>query len=192
MAAFILNAVIFAVTAVLSLRIFRKDGKWNFSGARKAFRFFTVQSNVFCACSALCMMLFPSAGWAWTLKYIGTAAVTVTMLTVFLFLAPSIGSLGPLLKGNDVFMHLLTPIMAIVSFGFFEKRGMGFSTALLGMLPVVLYGCWYLYKILYAPAEKRWEDFYGYNKNGKWPVAFTGMMIGGFIVCMLLMGLQNL
>ena len=67
-----------------------------------------------------------------------------------------------------------------------------FAAALLGMLPIVLYGCWYLYKILYAPAEKRWEDFYGYNKNGKWPVAFAGMMIGGFIVCMLLMGLQNL
>ena len=29
--------------------------------------------------------------WVWLLKYAGTAAVTVTMLTVFLFLAPSVG-----------------------------------------------------------------------------------------------------
>ena len=114
------------------------------------------------------------------------------MLTVFLFLAPSIGSLGPLLKGNDVFMHLLTPIMAIVSFGFFEKRGMGFSTALLGMLPVVLYGCWYLYKTVYAPAEKRWEDFYGYNKNGKWYVSFALMVVGTFLLCMLLLLLSRI
>ena len=192
MVSFILNAAIFAVTAALTVRIFRKDGKWDVRGARKAFRFFTVQSNVFCACSALCMALFPAADWAWIFKYIGTSAVTVTLLTVFLFLGPSMGGLGPLLRGNDIFMHLLTPLAAIVSFCFFEKRGMPFSTALLGMLPVVLYGCWYLYKTVYAPAEKRWEDFYGYNKGGKWPVAFAGMMLGGFAVCMLLMGLQNL
>ena len=192
MAALIFNCAIFLITVFLTARIFRKDGTWDVHGARKAFRFFTVQSNVFCAFSALCAALFPSSSWAWTLKYIGTAAVTVTLLTVFLFLGPSMGGLGPLLKGNDIFMHLLTPLMAIVSFGFFEKRGMSFLTALLGMLPVVIYGCWYLYKTIYAPAEKRWEDFYGYNKGGKWPIAFAGMMAGGFAVCMLLMGLQNL
>ena len=68
---------------------------------------------------------------------------------------------------------------------------MGFSIALLGMIPVVVYGLWYLYKILYAPADKRWDDFYGFNKGGKWPITFTGMMVGGFAVCMLLMALQN-
>ena len=187
----ILNVLIFAITAILVLRIIRKDGKWDVQRAKGAFRFFTVQSNVFCAAAALCLALFPSARWAWLLKYVGTAAVLVTLLTVFLFLAPSMGSLLPLLKGNDFFMHLTTPLMAVVSFSFFEKKGMGFGAALLGMLPVVVYGLWYLYKILYAPADKRWDDFYGFNKGGKWPVTFTGMMLGGFAVCMLLMGLQN-
>ena len=187
----ILNVLIFAITAILVLRIIRKDGKWDIQRAKGAFRFFTVQSNVFCAAAALCLALFPSARWAWLLKYVGTAAVLVTLLTVFLFLAPSMGSLLPLLKGNDFFMHLTTPLMAVVSFSFFEKKGMGFGAALLGMLPVVVYGLWYLYKIIYAPADKRWDDFYGFNKGGKWPVTFTSMMLGGFAVCMLLMGLQN-
>lgn len=188
----ILNVLIFAVTAILMLRIFRKDGAWDAQRVKGAFRYFTVQSNVLCAAAALCMALFPLSNWAWLLKYIGTAAVLVTLLTVFLFLAPSMGGLLPLLKGNDFFMHLTTPLMAVVSFSFFEKRGMGFGTALLGMLPVVVYGFWYLYKIIYAPADKRWDDFYGFNKGGKWPVAFTGMMVGAFAVCMLLMGLQNI
>ena len=188
----LLNLGIFLVTFFLILRFFRKDGKWSPGYARGAFRYFTVQSNVLCAAAALCMALFPLSNWAWLLKYIGTAAVLVTLLTVFLFLAPSMGGLLPLLKGNDFFMHLTTPLMAVVSFSFFEKRGMGFGAALLGMLPVVVYGFWYLYKIIYAPADKRWDDFYGFNKGGKWPVAFTGMMVGAFAVCMLLMGLQNI
>ena len=188
----ITNAAIFIITFILVLRVFWKDGKWVPSRARNAFRFFTEQSNALCAGAALCMVIAPNTQWAWTLKYIGTAAVTVTLLTVFLFLAPSMGSLKPLLQGGSFFLHLVTPLLAIVSFCFFEKRGMAFGTALLGMIPVVVYGIWYLYKTVYAPEGKRWEDFYGYNKNGKWPVAFAAMMVGAFAVCMLLMGLQNM
>ena len=192
MASAIINALIFTITAILVIRIFWKEGTWCLSKARYAFRFFTVQSNVFCAVAALCMALFPDSCWAWTFKYIGTAAVTVTMLTVFFFLAPTMGGLKPLLMGNDLFMHLTTPLMAILSFCLLEKNGMAFSTALLGMLPLVLYGGWYLYKILYAPANKRWEDFYGFNRGSKWPIAMAAMMVGGFAICMMLMGLQNL
>lgn len=191
---FILNIVIFVLTAGLMVRIFRKDGQWNMERGRFALRFFTVQSNLFCAVSALLMCLFPGSRWAWIMKYMGTAAVTVTMLTVFLFLAPSIGKGGlrQLLKGSDLYMHLITPLMALISFCLFEKRGMDFAMALAGMLPVVLYGPWYLYKIRYAPKEKRWEDFYGFNKGGRWPAAFGMMMAGTFLICLGLMGLQNI
>ena len=188
----LLNALIFAVTLVLILRICRRDGRWDWQRGRGAFRFFTVQSNALCAGAALLMCLLPAQPVVWALKYVGTAAVTVTMLTVFLFLGPSMGTLKPLLTGSDLFMHLLTPLTALISFLLFERRGMSFPTALLGMVPVVLYGLWYLNRIKYAPAGKRWEDFYGFNKGGKWPVAFTAMMVGGFAVCMALMGLQNL
>ena len=99
---------------------------------------------------------------------------SVTMLTVFLYLAPVIGKdwYDVLLKRpSDLFMHLLTPVMALVSFCVCERRGMTFPQCLLGVLPVVLYGPLYLYKILYAPEEKRWDDFYGFNRNGKWKIA---------------------
>ena len=39
---------------------------------------------------------------------------------------------------------------------------MSFPQSLLGLLPVSRYGPLYLYKILYAPAENRWDDFYGF------------------------------
>ena len=189
-----LNALIALVTAVLLAAFFFKDGRWDEARGRSAMRFFTTQSNLLCALAALLMCIFPQSRRVWGLKYIGTAAVTVTMLTVFLFLAPSIGKGGlrQLLKGADFFLHLITPVLAIVSFCAFERRGMDFGTALLGMLPVVIYGPWYLYKIRFAPEGKRWEDFYGFNKSGRWPVSFAMMVIGTFLVCMGLMALQNL
>ncbi len=198
MADIILNFVIFAVTAVLMAGTFRKDGKWTPESGRKALRFFTCQSNVLCAATSLIYAAAALCGlvpeWVWILKYIGTAGVTVTMLTVFLFLAPSVGKdwYGILLKGaGNLFMHLLTPLTALVSFCVFEKRGMSFPQSLYGMLPVALYGPMYLYKTIFAPEGKRWEDFYGFNKSGKWPVSFAAMLAGTFLMCLGIMALQN-
>ena len=72
-----------------------------------------------------------------------------------------------------------------------EKQGMTFAQSLWGMLPVLLYGILYIRKILYAPAEKRWDDFYGFNRKGKWKISFAAMAAGTFAVCMALMALQN-
>ena len=191
----LLNAAIFVITLVIVICVFfRKDHQWDLKRGRFALRFFTAQSNVLCAVAALLFMIFPQSHGAWLLKYIGTAAVTVTMLTVFLFLAPSVGKdwVSVLLKGPDLFLHLITPLLALFSFCALEKRGMDFRTALWGMLPVLLYGPWYLYKIRFAPERKRWDDFYGFNKGGKWPISFAMMAIGTFLMCMGLMALQNL
>ena len=195
----ILNVFIALLTLLLVLGFCRKDGKWEPERGKFALRFFTTQSNILVAAASLLTALALSSEetiprWIWTLKYIGTAAVTVTMLTVFLFLAPSIGKdwVKYLLTGSDIFMHLLTPLLALVSFCVFERQGMTFCESLWGMLPVLLYGPLYLYKILFAPPEKRWDDFYGFNKQGKWPVAFAAMVAGTFAICMGIMALQNL
>ncbi len=186
----LLNCLIFSITFVLTVFFFRKDGKWNATKGKRAFRFFTVQSNVLCALSALFLCFFPNSHWVWLLKYIGTAAVCVTMLTVLFYLGPKAGY-RKLLSGSDLFMHLITPLLALVSFSVFEKRGMGFSEALWGLLPVVLYGSLYLYRIVIAPPEKAWEDFYGFNQDGRYYLSMAAMFIGTFLICMGLMALQN-
>ncbi len=193
-----LNIVIALLTLIIVVSFFRKDGQWVPERGKFALRFFTTLSNLLCAAACLLTALAINAGgipeWIWMLKYIGTAAVTVTMLTVLFFLAPTFGkgALKVLLSGTDLFMHLINPLLALVSFCVFEKRGMSFGQSLWGMLPVVLYGPVYLYKILYALPEKRWDDFYGFNKQGKWPIAFTGMVVGTFLICMGIMALQNI
>ena len=195
----VLNLFIVLITAASVAECSRKDGKWAPERFRKAFRYYTCQSNVLCAAACLLTAVFTIAGevpeWAWLLKYAGTAAVTVTMLTVFLFLAPSVGKgwEKTLLTGSahDLAMHLVAPVLALVSFSVFEKRGMTFSQALIGMLPVFLYGILYIRKIIFAPAEKRWEDFYGFNRGGKMAVSSIAMLAGTFVACMALMALQN-
>ena len=192
-----LNILIALITLIIVVSFFRKEGQWVPERGKFALRFFTTLSNMLCAAACLLTALAINAGgipeWIWMLKYIGTAAVTVTMLTVLFFLAPTFGkgALKVLLSGTDLFMHLITPLLALVSFCVFEKRGMTFCQSLWGMLPVVLYGPVYLYKILFALPEKRWDDFYGFNKQGKWPVAFAGMVLGTFLICMGIMALQN-
>ena len=192
-----LNILIALITLIIVVSFFRKEGQWVPERGKFALRFFTTLSNMLCAAACLLTALAINAGgipeWIWMLKYIGTAAVTVTMLTVLFFLAPSFGkgALKVLLSGTDLFMHLITPLLALVSFCVFEKRGMTFCQSLWGMLPVVLYGPVYLYKILFALPEKRWDDFYGFNKQGKWPIAFAGMVLGTFLICMGIMALQN-
>ena len=73
----ILNAFIFLITVILAIPMFRKDGQWVPERGKKAFRFYTVQSNCLCAAVSLLMAVAALAGpvpqWVWILKYIGTA-----------------------------------------------------------------------------------------------------------------------
>ena len=194
----ILNLFIFLTTAILLVRISRKDGAWAPDQVRRTFRFFTCQSNVLCAVSALAMAAAQLAGnvprWVWTLKYIGTAGVTVTMLTVFLFLAPCTGKdwYQKLLKGTpNLLMHFLNPLLAILSFCLLERQHMSFLTSLWGMFAIVVYGQHYLYRIRFAPEGKKWDDFYRFGAGGKLSFTLCLMLIGNFILCMLFMLAQN-
>ena len=191
----ILNLLIFLCTAWAYIGCFHDEEGWRLQRGLAVLRFFTIQSNLFCALASLALVTSLPAGfvprWIWLWKYIGTAAVTVTLTTVLVFLGPAVGY-KKLLSGRDLYLHLIGPLLAIASFCFCERfYPFPFPLALTGMLPVILYGTLYLYKVVLCPQEKRWEDFYGYNKNGKWPVSFAAMMLGGVLVCLLLAGLSR-
>ena len=178
----VINIVIFVITAISILFCFRKDRHWDLQKGKKSLRFFTILSNLFCALSALLLVL-SSSYWAWLLKYVGTIAVTVTLLTVMFFLGPNMGY-KQMLSGKDLYLHLCGPLLAIVSFCFLERRYyLSFLLSLLGILPVIIYGFVYLFEVVIL---KNWEDFYGYNKDGKWKLSMAAMFAGGFAVCMLI------
>ena len=150
-------------------------------------KYFTVLSNIFCAIAALAMAVCLITGsvpfWVWLLRYIGTAAVSVTFMTVMVFLGPAAGY-RKMFSGADFHLHLVGPITAIVAFCFFERvYPMSFPLSLTGLIPVVIYGTVYLYKVIICPPEKRWDDFYGYNSGGHWPLSFVLMVVGTAVIC---------
>ncbi len=114
----------------------------------------------------------------------GTAAVTVTMLTVFLFLLPTSGTVQGLLDPwPEMVMHLITPVLAIFSFLAFEQKGLSAWIIPLGILPVALYGWLYFNRVVVA---RTWPDLYGFNKSGKWRTSFSLMIAGTALVAVLL------
>ena len=175
-----INAGIFLITVILLVFVFREDGEWSAKKGALAFRFFTVLSGQ-----------VPRG--VWLFKYVGTAAVTVTLMTVLVFLGPNApGGYKDLLSGSGLYLHLLGPLAAIISCCLLEDGTLSFPQSLLGMIPTVLYGCLYLYKLKRAPLEKRWEDFYGFDKDGHWKISFTAMMVGTFFICLMLIGLTKI
>ncbi len=182
----IANALMITVSVLHACRKVKKNnGKLG-----EVFRYFTVLSNVFCALASLAAAVSAGTGGisfgVSVLKYAATCAVTVTMLTVFVFLAPTVGSLTPLIQEQDLYLHLICPALAAATYILYDGAAMPFSFTLLGTAPVLLYGLLYLYKIMYAPEEKRWEDFYTFNRGGKWPISFAAMLLGAFLISIVL------
>ena len=101
-----INILIFVITAISLLFCFRKEGRWDLQKGLKSLRFFTILSNLFCAVSALLLVL-SSSQWAWLLKYVGTVAVTVTLLTVMFFLGPNMGY-KQMFSGKDLYSMATT------------------------------------------------------------------------------------
>ena len=179
----ILNLIVFGDMVFFTIMSFKNDEGWKLKNGKRPLKYFTFQSNVLVAIASLFIIIFPNSFIVWMIKYTGTAAVTVTMLTVLVFLGPTIGY-KIVLTGRELWMHLINPLIAIITFCFLERRSLPFVYALFGMLPVILYGILYLYKVMLAKEDKRWDDFYGYNKGGKWYISIILMLIGTFAICM--------
>ncbi len=179
----LVNLFIAAGVAAAALRHAKR------ASARVVLRYFTALSNLFCAAASLAVAVCRVCGTmpaaVGVLKYVGTAAVTVTLLTVVCFLGPTIGY-KPLFSGPDLWLHLICPVLAIVSLLLWDKPPMPFGAVILGALPVPVYGVVYLRRVLFAPEERRWPDFYGFNRGGKWPLSFAAMTVGGFAVALVL------
>ena len=185
----LMNAALAGIVLAVMIRVLRRDGHWNSQKALHMFRYFTTLSNVFCGVCAALFLVFEALGrvpgFIWLLKYLGTVSVTVTLLTVLLFLAPAKGSLKALLRGSNLYFHLICPLLAILSFTLCELRRAPVYVYALGALPVLVYGLVYLQKVCLTPLENRWNDFYGFNRDGRWRVSFRLMQLGGLGVCAL-------
>ena len=172
---------VFTLWSVGSMFFFSGSGNMRVNRS-VIFRYFTVDSNLLCGASCL-FSLVRSRGTAgraaMLLRYAGTAAVTVTMLTVLFFLGPVYGY-GSMFSGWNLWLHLLGPLLSIVSFVWLEGEAAPPEKKhlILVLLPVLLYGIVYYVMVIHLGKEKGgWPDFYGFNAGGRWYLAYAVMLL---------------
>ena len=171
-----------------------KDGKTAMESFKELFRYYTIQSNVFVAVSALVMLVYQLKGTeipfgVTAFKYFGTALVSVTMTVVMVYLGP-VYTYKFQLESWNLYLHLVGPLLAIISFCFLEKNGaLPFIYAVYALIPTFIYGFFYLYMVMKA---KKWEDFYCFVTNIKWYVSLLAVGIVAFLLALLIRFLYNI
>lgn len=118
----------------------------------ECFKFFTVDSNVLMGIASLLSLIFilikKESVFVPVLKYIATASVTLTFLTVMFYLGPVFGMLS-MLQGPNSLMHLVIPVIAIVHLLFVEPKLKEYKKRyiLFSAIPMLIYGIIYLINV---------------------------------------------
>lgn len=83
-------------------------------------------------------------------KYISTISVMVTFLTVFIYLGPgSSGGIVSMLTNSNLFFHCIIPLLAFISFVFFERsNSISKKYIKYGVIPVIIYAFYYMFGVL--------------------------------------------
>lgn len=162
----IFNCLIFIFTlfATISMIIgFKFMGQLEVLSERnfKSFKYFTVDSNVFAGLVSLAYVIYkltangkkrsvmPRAFYI--LKLAAATGVTLTMMVTVFYLAPtSNGNFLHYFLNSNFFMHLITPLLCIISFIFFEvAEPQKLIMSVPGIIPMLLYSFFYTPNVLF-------------------------------------------
>ena len=193
----VMNSVIVIATALCLVTFFTKGGGGNMKNfGFGMFRYFTVDSNVFCAAASLCLLPYQFAAslngktripkWVQVFKFLGTVTVTLTMLVVIAFLLPMTKDLQGMYGGANFHMHLAGPLLAVFSFCFLENDNrLERSRRLLPLIPVAAYGLVYFIMVIGIGGSRGgWNDFYMFDQGGHWYISVASIAIVTSLICL--------
>lgn len=117
------------------------------------------------------------------------------MITACFFLS-TIYSFKMMISGNCFFLHLITPLLAIIACTVFEAdEKMSFKELFSGLIPTVVYGAVYIVMVLILGKESGgWEDFYSFNSGileNKWYLSIVIMLLATFLISLALRAINN-
>ena len=161
----IFNCLIFIFTlfATISMIIgFKFMGQLEVLSERnfKSFKYFTVDSNVFAGLVSLAYVIYKLTAKSkkrsvmprafYILKLAAATGVTLTMMVTVFYLAPtSNGNFLHYFMNSNFFMHLITPLLCIISFIFFEvAEPQKLIMSVPGIIPMLLYSFFYTPNVL--------------------------------------------
>jgi len=174
--------LIFAVFVSWGRIFFAISGKVFGSAGLSSLKYFTILSNLLEAFASLIWLIKRNE----ELKYIAAVSVTLTMITVLVFLGPIFGYFA-MFAGANLWLHLLVPLMALLEVLFLNKTRFDRKANFHAALPMVIYGIFYLGNILLNGVGEwpRSNDWYGFCRWGipvgigiYFFIAFATYMIG--------------
>ena len=167
-ASVIINSVIFVLVLIVTTFMIsgvnfmsRSDAVRAFTAANLgALKYFTADSNILAGIVALIYVIAETRKkelsqkaslFVHCLKLAATAGVTLTMLVTLFFLIPQFGDDWLILyMDNNLFFHLIVPILCIVAYIFFEPgaKVITFKQTLFGTTPMLVYAVFYTINII--------------------------------------------
>lgn len=167
-ASVIINSVIFALVLIVTTFMIsgvnfmsRSEEVRAFTAANLgALKYFTADSNILAGIVALIYVIVETRKkelsqkaslFVHCLKLAATAGVTLTMLVTFFFLIPQFGDDWLVLfMDNNLFFHLIVPVLCIVSYIFLEPdaKVITFVQTLFGIIPMLIYALFYTINII--------------------------------------------
>ena len=121
------------------------------------FKFYTVDSNILIGIASLLLAIneikllnkkikeIPI--FIYILKLIATSGITLTFITTAFFLTPQYG-IYAMYNNNNLFFHLIIPILSIITYVIYEKYDNKYKYAPLGMLPMFIYSIYYTTNVI--------------------------------------------
>ena len=188
----LINAIIFlATTSIVISYFFKRKTQTKALGAR-SFKYFTTISNVSAALTSLAVIIAELAVKSDTITYphvlvhlklMSTVAVTLTLVTSIFHLGPVFG-FGHMFGGTNFYMHLAGPLLAIYAFCFLENfDSLTVEESIVAVVPSLIYYMVYVRQVIFVQRrdasghlERGWEDFYGFNRGGRWPLVLVLML----------------
>jgi len=138
------------------------------------FKFFTVDSNILTGISSLVLIIYEIKllnkkikkipNGVYVFKLMGTSSLCLTFITTAVFLTPHYGFYA-MYNNSNLLYHLIIPILAIISYIFYEKHNAKYRYALLGTIPMIIYSIYYTSMIiihLNSGGLTYKYDFYGF------------------------------
>lgn len=142
--------------------------------------YYTVDSNILNLISCICFVFFSEKQWAKNLRYVATCCLTLTFLIVVFVLCPMEHSMKLLYQGEQLYHHLLCPILSFVSFCFIEKpKDIKVSYAL---LPTLIYAVIMIFGNIINVVEGPYPFLMVHNQpiwaSCLWTVVILGICLG--------------
>ncbi len=194
--AYYLNITI-AVLTVISI-IWLESG-FSLSGQREAltdsgfriFKFYTVDSNLLAGIASACMAVAQHnvmtkkqkevPAWCFWLKLAGTAGVALTFIVTLVFLAPTLPDWRFLYTNSSFFLHLVIPVLSVVTFVCLEKTDkIRFKDTFYALLLTMLYGVYYIGNVLTHQVNgeiQKEYDWYGFFVMGKESIGVAALIL---------------